>query len=245
MFFKNSLTLAFLTAAHCFTQIWGCSLPTYHTKRNGAGDAEYPWTEPGDETPSDLATTAYSINHLGINVRNATESINWYTKAFGLRLMFTVHLSEHFTISYMGHSSGGRNGTGYQTSAEMNRHKNNMEGLIELISLNYPNWNLPSGITVPNTFSHIGMVVPNATDTYERLKAMDANIIKPPGETFKLEGPFADGTGFTQARDAISQEEIDLIMLSLVPINTPKMLVADPDGNVVEVQDQEDTSAVE
>lgn len=42
-----------------------------------------------------------------------------------------------------------------------------------------------------------------------------------------------------RAGDAISQEEIDTVMKILVPINTPLMFVADPDGNSIEVQNQQ------
>ena len=246
MHLKSSLVSALLIATHCFTQIWACGpLPRRAEGTSEQSEMTYPYTVPGDDLPSDPATTGYFINHLCINVRNTTESINWYNKAFGLRLMFTLQASEHFAISYMGHSHGGRNGTGYQTSEEMNRQKNNIEGLIEMLNLDYADWDLPSGIRAPNTFSHIGMVVPNITDTQARLEAMDANIIKGAGETFTLDGAFADGTGFTQAGDAISQEEIDLIMQTLVPINTPLILVADPDGNVIEVQNQEGSAVVQ
>ncbi|KAK4901727.1 hypothetical protein LTR27_001499 [Elasticomyces elasticus] len=239
MLLKTSLAPLLLVSINFFTQSWACGhLPKRADNGTDGGEVTYPYADPGDDLPSDPATTGYFINHLCINVRNATRTIDWYNKAFGLRLMFTMHVSEHFSISYMGHSHGGRNGTGYQTSEEINRQKNNIEGLIEILSLEYPGWDLPSGLRVPNTFSHIGMVVPNITDTQARLEAMGANILKAAGETFTIDGPFADGSGFTQAGDAISQEEIDVIMKTLVPLNTPMMLVADPDGNVVEVQNQ-------
>lgn len=239
MYFKFSLVSAMLMTSCCLTQTLACGLPVRRAAASNGSQVEYPWAIPGDDVPSDPATRGYFINHLCINARNATESINWYKKAFGLRLMFTLQVSKHFSISYMGHSHGGRNGTGYQTSDEMVLQKNNIEGLLEIISLDYPGWDLPAGIKMANTFSHIGMVVPNITDTQLRLEAIGANIFKASGEPFTINGPFADATGFTQAGDAISQEEIDVIMKTLVPINTPLLFVADPDGNIIEVQNQE------
>jgi lactoylglutathione lyase len=199
----------------------------------------YPIAIPGDDVPSDPATTGYFINHLCINARNATESIRWYSEAFGLRLMFRLQVTEHFSISYMGHSHGGRNGTGYQSSQEMNRDKNNREGMIEITSLENPNWDLPSGIRVPNTFSHIGLVVPNITATQERMDAIGATILKRTGEPYKVVGPFADGQGFTQAGDSISKEEIAVIDAIMAESNKPLLFVADPDGTVIEIQSQE------
>jgi hypothetical protein len=47
--------------------------------------------------------------------------------------MFTVELSNKYTIMYMGHSQGGRNGRGYQEGKELARDKNNLAGLIEFV----------------------------------------------------------------------------------------------------------------
>jgi lactoylglutathione lyase len=150
-----------------------------------------------------------------------------------------INLQEHFSVSYMGHSHGGRNGTGYQTSETMTIEKNNREGMLEILSLEYPKWDMPAGIKTPNTFSHIGMVVPNITETQIRLEAMGANIYKKSGQEFEIEGAFADAAGFTQAGDAISKEERDLILQSMRPINKALLFVADPDGTIIEVQNQE------
>jgi lactoylglutathione lyase len=237
MLFLISAVQALVIAASTVPQVLACD-PKLLSRQASDSGSEYPISIPGDDVPSDPATTGYFINHLCINVRNATKTIDWYNRAFGLRLMFRLQVSEHFSISYMGHSHGGRNGTGYQTSEEITRNKNNVEGLLEILSLEYPGWDLPAGIKMPNTFSHIGMVVPNITDTQVRLEAMGANIFKKFGEPFTIEGPFSDATGFTQAGDAISKEEIDTIMETLGPGNTPLMFVADPDGTIIEVQNQ-------
>ena len=244
MLFKTSLPLALLVAFQSFTPTWACALHVRQTGPSGNGSVEYPYPVPGDDLPSDAATTGYFINHLALNVRNATKSIDWYSKAFGLRLIFTLQVSEHFSISYMGHAHGGRNGTGYQTSTEMNREKNNAEGLLELLQLDYPGWDLPSGSKVPNTFSHIGLVVPNVTATQARLESMGANIIKGAGEPFLAEGAFVDATGFTKAGNKISPEEVDIILATLKPLNKPLMFVADPDGTIIEIQNQEGSQVV-
>jgi lactoylglutathione lyase len=230
------LVPALLIGTCAIPSINACAL---HAREVASDENQYPIALPGDDEPADPATLGYFSNHLCINARNATESIRWYKEAFGLRLIFRLQVSEHFSISYMGHAQGGRNSTGYQTSAEMNREKNNMGGLLEITSLDYPNWDLPAGIKVPNTFSHIGMVVPNITETQARLDAMNASIFKRSGDPFDLNGPFSDATGFTQAGDAISQEEIDAIQAVLQPVNTPLLFVADPDGTIIEVQNQE------
>lgn len=220
---------------------WGCNLHARQADTTSTTDAStYPQELPGDDSPSSPITSGNFINHVCLNVRNVTESVNWYNKAFGLRLMFTLQVSEHFSISYMGHAQGGRNGTGYQTSDELNRDKNNIEGLVELINVDSPAWDLPSGMKTPNTFSHIGMVVPDLKAAQKHLEAMGANIPKGHNEDFVLEGAFADVAGLTAAADRgeISPEEWQLIEKVLYPLNTPMIFVADPDGNIIEVQEQ-------
>lgn len=246
MLLKPTLAPTLLLAAHCITKTLACGPLPNHAKRSTSDTDEitYPYPDPGDDTPSNPATTGYFINHLCINVRNVTESIAWYKAAFGLRLIFTLHVSEHFSITYMGHSHGGHNGTGYQTADEMNREKNNREGLIEMMSVSSPRWALPAGIETPNTFSHIGMVVPNITDTQARLEAMGANVLKGYGEETEIDGAFGFATGFTQAGDAISEEEIAAIKQVIDPLNAPLVFVADPDGNIVEIQNQEGSGVV-
>ncbi|KAJ9613566.1 hypothetical protein H2200_003508 [Cladophialophora chaetospira] len=244
MLINTLLPLALLLASQPWTQPQACALEPRQASTAEPGNITYPWAQPGDDNPSSPATMGYFINHLCINVRNATKSIDWYNRAFGLRLIFTAHISEHFSISYLGHAHGGRNGTGYQTSLELNREKNNAAGLIELLHLDFPEWDLPSGSKVPNTFSHIGMVVPNVTDTQIRLEAMGANIIKGAGEPFTGEGPFAAASGFTSLRDQISPEEKETILATLGPLNKPLLIVADPDGTIIEVQNQEGSQVV-
>lgn len=244
MHFTNTLSLGILALAHCLAHACACATPAQVHKRQEGEEVEYPYADMGADTPADPATTSYFINHLSINVRNATESIKWYSNTFGMRLMFKLHVSKHFTITYMGHAHGGRNGTGYQTAAELIRDKNNAQGYIEFVEVIYPGWDLPSGLRVPNTFSHIGMVVPNVNETHERLVSQGANIIKAPYEPFVLPGWFADGSGFPPRGDEFSEEEFAAIEQILIPINTPSLFVADPDGNVIEVQNQEGSELV-
>ena len=138
----------------------------------------------------------------------------------------------------MAHAHGGKNGTGYQTAEAMNREKNNREGLLELVSLSVPGWNLPASSKVPNTFAHIGIVVPDIEATQERLQKMGANIVKNFGEPMRLTGAVANATGFGDLSE-LDQEEIDLFLKVMDVSNTPLIFVADPDGNLVEVQGQE------
>lgn len=85
----------------------------------------------GEDPPADPATKGYFINHVALMVSDVNRTRTWYSDVLGMRHIFTAEMSPEYTIMYMAHSQGGRNGTGYQTGLEMARDKNNMAGLIE------------------------------------------------------------------------------------------------------------------
>jgi lactoylglutathione lyase len=92
----------------------------------------------GDDCPADPATSSYFINHASVTVSNITATKEWYRDVLGMRHMFTVELSDKYTIMYMGHSQGGRNGRGYQEGKELARDKNNLAGLMEFVEYKVP-----------------------------------------------------------------------------------------------------------
>ena len=140
----------------------------------------------------------------------------------------------------MGYSHGGKNGTGYQTALELNREKTNTEGLIELIHIDVPDNTLPASMDSPNTFSHIGMVVPDIEAIQGRLDSyQDVKVLKRYGEPLPISSKIAGATGLSKKFVAqLDPEEIALIQGVLTPINEPLIFVEDPDGNLVEIQAQ-------
>ena len=230
-------------------RVLGCLQARAETSNSGTGPAEqFPYPIMGSDNPADSATTGYFINHLAITVRNLTRSIDFYSTAFGLRLMFTLRVSKHISISYMGHSHGGRNGTGYQTAIEINRQKNNIEGLIELLHVDVPKFALTSSTKVPNTFGHIGVVVPDIKATQARLEKLGAKILKGHGEESTRDGRqkgIANASGLSDDIVAqLDQAEIDAVTALLNIQNKPLIFLEDPDGNLIEVQNQEGSQLV-
>lgn len=141
----------------------------------------------------------------------------------------------------MGYSHGGKNGTGYQTGEELYNEKTNTEGLLEFIGGPKASQSagIPSSTKRLNTFSHVGLVVPDTKQIEARLKKFGIEILKPVGEmpvpgtaTAKLlEGAF----GLSTFNEEEQKEALD----ALVPLGFEKFLVVtDPEGNVVEIQDQ-------
>ena len=86
----------------------------------------------------------------------------------------------------MGHSeiwNTEEHGTAYQTTNELNRNKNNMEGLLELISFTRPSQDKQEPSTkVTNTFSHFGIIVPDVKAAQDRFDQFGWPILARAGD---------------------------------------------------------------
>lgn len=237
MFARSPFTLALLTlATSLMPAVLGC-----HPPRSINDTGDYPIADWGGDEPSDPATTGYFINHLSLNVRNMSQSLEFYTGVFGMRRMFTVEVSEHLSISYMAHSQGGRNGTGYQTAAELNRDKNNLAGLLELISLDVEEPSEPTTTTTTTThkkdsLSHIGIIVPDMEKTQARLEAFGVTVYKRTGDDWSRDALLGLGEQYLGSISKLSEEEIDTILPIWNQMNKDMIFAADPDGNLIEIQ---------
>lgn len=194
----------------------------------------------GSDEPAPAATTGYFLNHVSLNVKNITASIEFYTNVLGFREIFSLPASEHLTIAYLAHAQGGRNGTGYQTTAEMVRDMSNLSGLIEMLCLDVPEQDLPSSAETPNTFGHLGMVVPDIDATQAWLESLGSvEFLKKTNEPTPTEGPIANANSFPpSAWGQVTVEEKGLIGAILDEVNWKYIFIADPDGNIIEIQPQ-------
>ena len=153
-------------------------------------------SDPNGDNPFELGSGAYpppetvgfKINHACLNVNNLTASMDFYTNVLGMSHIFTFHAAEYFKIVYLGHISGGVNGSGYQTPEEQTREKNNQKGLLELVLLDPA---VIEGDVLPplagptqksNTFSHFGLIVPDVQAMQERVIEAGVEIVKKVGE---------------------------------------------------------------
>lgn len=233
-----SYTLASLIATLQLVAPSAACVPNIRSTTDTAQNQTYPWSKLGSDAPSDPETAGYFVNHLSLNVKNVTRSVEFYSNIFGLRHMFTFHVSEHITLTYMGHSHGGKNGTGYQTAEELTRQKNNVEGLMELIHVDVPNKQLPGSAQVTTTFSHLGIVVPDIVATQKRLEAHGARVFKPLGQAVRLEDEITKTTTFNDIFK-LDEEEQKLAWAVLEKVNSIVIFVMDPDDNMIEIQPAE------
>ena len=191
----------------------------------------------GSDPPADPATLGFQINHLSLNVRNLTASMAYYGSVLGMRHIFTAQLSPTYSVTYMGHAHGGKNGTGYQTGEELLREKNNAQGMLEL---QYFAASKDEGMTAssvrPNTFSHVGLIVPDMQALQDRCEKLGVKIAKRIGEAGQTSVAVANGWGFGEAAK-MSETETDALVMGQELVGFPKLLVIeDPDGNLIEVQ---------
>lgn len=234
--FSNSIVLAILLLASQFAS------PALGIRSRAVPDVstEFPYFVNGSDAASDPATTGYFLNHVCLNVQNLTQMSNFYSSAFGLRHIFTLRASEHVSFTYMGYSHGGRNGTGYQTAEELQRQKNNIEGLLELIYVDVPSHNLPASTKITNTFGHIGIMVPDIEATQQRLeKIPSVNILKGFGDSLPVEGPVANALGLGADTWAqIDPDEQQLITRVFNQVTEQIIFATDPEGNLLEILPQ-------
>jgi lactoylglutathione lyase len=232
--------------------LFGCQLLhsiTAHSILNIQED-QYPYPVLGTDEASSISTTGYFVNHFAISTNNLTASVEFYSDVLGFRRLFTLQFSKTYSITYLGHAQGGKNGTGYQTALEMNREKNNAQGLIEIYYVDIPVKNIESASQRANTFGHVGIVVPDTKVLQERLDTMPhINIIKKFGEPFvdlntdSVVGPAIGLSGSVVAQ--LSLEEREAIVRGFGNSVDPLIFLTDPDGNFIEIQPQEGAGLVQ
>ena len=85
------------------------------------------------------------------------------------------------------------------------------------------------------TYSHIGLIVPNILALQDRLESFNITILKRTGEAPDINDPSAGAFGIT---DPSTQDAADAMKGVLLSGFLDFVIVADPDGNLLEVQPQ-------
>ncbi|KAF2161583.1 hypothetical protein M409DRAFT_27978 [Zasmidium cellare ATCC 36951] len=194
----------------------------------------------GQDGPADVATLGYSLNHFSLLVNDIDASMHFYNKILGMRHVFTFQATPEYSIHYLSFSQGGSNGTGYQTGEALLAQKSNTMGQLELIYRKNCNSSdhsaIPATTQYVNTFSHVGLIVPDIRSFQRRMEKFKVPILKKTGETsFDDEVRGARAFGFGSDIQAGR-----MTVMALTAIGFEKFaIVVDPDGNTVEVQPEQ------
>jgi lactoylglutathione lyase len=185
----------------------------------------------GTDDPQPHETKGYMFNHVGISTRNLTASKHFYGTVLGMRTVFTLTLTPTYSVTYMSYEHGGANGTGYQSAEEMMREKNNGHGLVSI--LEFPNEPVEASRRLAVPFAHLGMVVPSLVETQARLESFGVPIAvewdEPiPRDPVAVAARFGLGTGVPELEQIAAGPNL--------PGVPKEILVQDPDGNVIEIQ---------
>ncbi|KAF1966896.1 hypothetical protein BU23DRAFT_306020 [Bimuria novae-zelandiae CBS 107.79] len=187
-----------------------CCKPQQRRESSNA-TTQYPFADLGLDTPSSPATIGFFINHFSLNTNNLTRSLNFYTPVFGLRHMFTYHLTPCLSITQSTHSQGGRNGSAYQTTAELIRNKQNSAGIIELVYFNRTTIGgapIQGGHEKTGISNHVGFVTPDQEATQKRLEEHGVRIYKKLGGRCLERDPWDRSLCWGMRRGWVSQRGV-------------------------------------
>lgn len=211
--------------------------------RSDGGEPNSPFVI-GNDGPAPAETLGYAINHLGLLTTNLEAMKHFYGDILGMRLLFDAHVTPEYTVTYMGYAQGGRNGTGFQTGAELFRDKNNLYGLLELVQFNVSDDHLVASTKRTNTFSHVGLIVPDIAKTQAYLEEHGVTILKRfEKPVTEMTGPLQNAFGIGEFAGAhVAAKQALIKAQSLIGLEM-LLMVEDPDGNMVEIQQQDPPSS--
>lgn len=216
-------------------------------------DHSSPSFQVGNDGPADPATLGYTLNHFALLTNNISAVKHFYGDILGMRTVFSYGAGTPYEILYMGYryvsflvyndrcthvlSHGGKNGTGYQTGDALFAEKTNIERLLEFLYVEDCKGadEFPPSTQRLSSFSHIGLAVPDIKATQARMEQYGVNIVKRTGEV--ITAAISDAAmpfGFSSDTPAA---ESALKGVQAIGFDS-FLLVTDPDGNLLEIQPQ-------
>ncbi|KAJ5513365.1 hypothetical protein N7463_002917 [Penicillium fimorum] len=135
----------------------------------------------------------------------------------------------------MGYAQGGRNGTGFQTGAEMAAAKSSMYGLLELVQFNVSDDRIIALTEGTNTIGHVGLVVPDVMEAQMYLETRGWRVLKRAGEAAEdFTGAVPSSMGIREFAGLHLAAKRALVMAQGLIGFEKFLMITDPDGNVVE-----------
>lgn len=135
----------------------------------------------------DPETDRYRLNHTMVRIKDPARSLDFYTRALGMRLLRRLDFDEmQFTLYFLGYLSDAELGQVPTDDAKRTTFTFGREALLELThnwgDEDKPDRQFHSGNEEPKGYGHIGITVPDVDAAVERLEAFGAEFVKRPDE---------------------------------------------------------------
>lgn len=188
------------------------------------------------------ATGSILNSHFALLCRSIKPMLDFYTKVFGLRVIFYWRPTDNTGVYYLTDSTNTIDGSDTMLSSiSLTELRTRTRGHIELIHANIP---YPEGPErkYMRGFSHYGFSVPDIKQFQRYLKREfpDIKILNDLGEPAPALGHLATTLGFgEQLRDGLGRDEFEQFAASFGPAAADYMYFNDPEGNLIEVQERE------
>ena len=135
----------------------------------------------------DAETRQYRLNHTMVRIKDPEKSLDFYTRALGMRLIRRLDFEDmQFTLYFLGYVPEGRESEVPSDPQERTTYNFGREALIELTH----NWGdekdpqkqFHNGNEEPKGYGHIGVAVPDVDRACERLDQMGVAFQKRPND---------------------------------------------------------------
>lgn len=145
-----------------------------------------------DEAPGlchepDSETRYYKLNHTMVRIKDPARSLDFYTRALGMRLIRRLDFEEmQFSLYFLGYLSDREAAAVPSDDAKRTTFNFGREALLELTH----NWGdednaelqFLSGNEEPKGYGHIGVTVPDVHSAAQRLENLGVDFIKRPDD---------------------------------------------------------------
>lgn len=140
----------------------------------------------------DPDTDRYRLNHTMVRIKDPERSLDFYTRALGMRLVRRLDFQEmKFTLYFLGYLTDADAAEVPSDDAKRTTFAFGREALLELThnwgDEDEPELQFHNGNEEPKGYGHIGISVPDVHSAAERLEAFGAEFVKRP-EDGRLKG---------------------------------------------------------
>ena len=135
----------------------------------------------------DAETQQYRLNHTMVRIKDPEKSLDFYTRALGMRLIRKLDFEDmQFTLYFLGYVPEGQESEVPSDPQDRTTYNFGREALIELTH-NWgdekdPDKQFHNGNEEPKGYGHIGVAVPDVESACERMENLGVPFQKRPND---------------------------------------------------------------